>query len=62
VESETFTVPGVYRVRPIKTGDKVTISGCYARVRNPDRKWWQLWKPRMVTTKELQQFTVVGRS
>jgi hypothetical protein len=43
----------------MKPGDMVTIGGCYVMAANPDRRWWQFWRPRMVPTDELQQFRVV---
>jgi hypothetical protein len=32
----------------MKTGDKVTIAGVYRNVPNPNRRWWQFWKPRRI--------------
>jgi hypothetical protein len=45
----------------IKIGDTFTIEGVYRMVPNPDRRWWQLWKPRLAKkANELQMFRVVG--
>ena len=46
----------------IKIGDTVTIAGLVKSVPNPSRKWWQVWKPRMVQTGELMRYTVKGRA
>ncbi len=43
----------------MKPGDKVTIEGVYRAIPNPDRRWWQFWKPRMVDTSEPMEWTVV---
>ncbi len=32
----------------IEVGDVVTISGFFDLKENPDRRWWQFWKPRHV--------------
>ena len=40
----------------IKTGDTITIAGVMRKAINPDRRWWQFWKPRMVASDELQAF------
>ena len=32
----------------VKIGDKITLAGTFVLVRNPARKWWQVWKPRVV--------------
>lgn len=45
----------------IKLGDSITIEGLHRVIANPDRRWWQLWKPRMVETSETAEWTVVGR-
>jgi hypothetical protein len=42
------------------SGDTFTIAGCKRVVRNPDRRWWQLWKPRQIVTAELQTWRVSG--
>lgn len=42
----------------LKVGDSFTISGVHPLIRNPSRRWWQVWKPRFVPTEELQRFTV----
>lgn len=44
----------------IKPGDRVTIEGLHRVVPNPRRRWWQLWKPRMVETCETAEWTIVG--
>jgi hypothetical protein len=46
----------------LKVGDEVTIAGCLVLVRNPDRRWWQFWKPRMIMSGELQRFRVTGKA
>ena len=43
----------------INEGDTVTIDGIYWSVPNPARRWWQIWKPRLVSSDEMQTFTVV---
>lgn len=43
---------------PIKVGDSFTIAGVYPLYRNPDRRWWQVWKPRWVREGFLQTFKV----
>ena len=44
--------------RTMNHGDKCTIAGYYSLIRNPARKWWQVWKPRMVASDKLAVFTV----
>ena len=39
-------------------GDTFTIEGVALMVRNRDRRWWQIWKPRFVPSVELAQFRV----
>lgn len=46
----------------MNNGDLVTIDEIYRKIPNRDRKWWQFWKPRLVTTDELQLFRVIGPS
>lgn len=41
-------------------GDKLTITGIYKLAPNQNRRWWQLWKPRMIVTGDLQEFTIRG--
>lgn len=44
----------------IKVGDKFTISGIYKGIKNPNRRWWTFWRPRIVADPNvLQQFRVV---
>ena len=38
--------------------DTFVIAGAYERIANPDRRWWQFWKPRFVAGKNLQRFNV----
>lgn len=38
----------------------MTVSGIYRCIPNPERKWWQFWKPRIVQTDDLQVFRVAG--
>ena len=40
--------PPTPQAMDIKVGDEFTIGGVHTAVRNTDRKWWQLWKPRWV--------------
>jgi hypothetical protein len=40
-------------------GDTFTIAGVYGMERNPNRRWWQFWRPRCFAVSELQIFTVV---
>ena len=42
----------------VQKGDTITFEGIRQMARNPDRKWWQVWKPRMVPS-ELKVFRVV---
>lgn len=44
----------------IKIGDEFTIAGVRNMRPNPDRRWWQLWKPRRVPA-ELKVFRVVEK-
>lgn len=44
----------------MRPGDKLTIAGIHGMERNPDRRWWQLWKPRWLVMSELQCFEITG--
>lgn len=44
----------------VKVGDTFTIEGVRRRVPNPDRAWWQLWRPRLIESVELQTYKVVA--
>lgn len=44
----------------IHLGDYFTISGVHKMVSNPARRWWQLWKPRLVKG-PLQTFRCTGQ-
>lgn len=45
----------------LRAGDHFTIAGIYVAVRNPDRKWWQFWKPRFVADPaQLRMFAVTN--
>ena len=44
----------------VKAGDTITVAGIYETIPNPDRRWWQFWKPRQLTTDRLQVFTVAA--
>lgn len=49
----------------IQMGDMFTIEGVHNVMRNPNRRWWQLWKPRMVPDHRrdgLRQFKVISVS
>jgi hypothetical protein len=46
----------------MKPGDTFTIAGLTRKVPNPARKWWQVWRPRMIDTRELQTWTIVARN
>lgn len=37
----------------------MTIAGVHRLTKNPGRRWWQVWKPRLVATEELQTFAVL---
>jgi hypothetical protein len=54
-EGDVFTIPGVHAV--IRVGDTFTIRG--GNKRNPDRWWFQFWKPKWVRHEDLKQFRVV---
>lgn len=58
-EKQWMTIAGP---ADIKMGDVFTISGIYEEVKNPDRKWWQFWKPKMVSSglKKFHVTNVVG--
>lgn len=32
----------------VQKGDTITFEGIRQMARNPDRKWWQVWKPRLI--------------
>lgn len=36
-----------------------TLTIAYGMERNPDRRWWQVWKPRWVAMDQLQCFEVI---
>lgn len=47
----------------IKVGDVFTIEGIRPLIANPDRRWWQFWKPRLIENPDpeiLQMFKVVN--
>jgi hypothetical protein len=42
-------------------GEKFTIAGVHPEIRNPDRIFWQFWKPKKISDKSrLSVFTVVA--
>ena len=41
-------------------GDVLTFDGLFKPMPNPNRRWWQLWKPRTIASNELQTFVVKG--
>lgn len=43
----------------IKEGDIITIAGYYQKVPNPARRWWQVWKPRMIAGGDLAKWRCV---
>ena len=43
----------------MRGGDRLTIAGVMMARRNPDRRWWQLWKPRFVASELHQTFVIV---
>lgn len=49
----------------LKVGDKITLPGFVAYpvqmelVPTEGRRWWQIWKPRMMQQAKLQTFRVV---
>ncbi len=36
----------------LQRGEKFTIAGVYDTKPNPDRRWWQFWKPLRIADKE----------
>jgi hypothetical protein len=48
----------VYSANEIKLGDTFTIAGDYTQIKNPNRKWWQVWKPKIVKANKLQMYRV----
>lgn len=38
---------------------KTVARALFGMERNPDRRWWQVWKPRWVRLSELQCFEVM---
>ncbi|QPQ55586.1 hypothetical protein IC614_03010 [Allosphingosinicella flava] len=46
----------------IKKGGMFTIAGLYKMVPNPNRRWWQLWKPKRVQSIELQTWKVITKA
>lgn len=55
--SDSFTIPGVFAV---KVGDNFTIENIHALQPNRGRRWWQVWKPKLVASRKLQEFRVVA--
>lgn len=47
------------QVNNLKVGDVFTIDGMHLTP-NPDRKWWQIWKPREVLRYGSQRYKVVS--
>lgn len=45
-------------MQAFKPGDKLTIAGFMVPIKNPSRKWWHLWKPRMVFGPVHREFVV----
>jgi hypothetical protein len=58
VEAE-FNIPGIYSIKALRVGDEVTFEGVRELAPNPNRRWWQIWKPRFVEGAALQKFRVV---
>jgi hypothetical protein len=55
---DVFTIAGIAS-GTIKTGDTFTLSGDI--VKNPNRRWWQIWKPKRIPNPTLPKtFVVVG--
>lgn len=46
-------------MQALKPGDKLTIAGAMVPIKNPSRKWWQFWKPRMVAGPVYREFVIV---
>lgn len=46
------------RAAAVKPGDRITFAGQFVRVPNPNRRWFQFWKPKTITTDQLQEFTL----
>jgi hypothetical protein len=44
----------------IKVGDTFTVAGVRRLGPNPDRAWWQFWRPRLIESAELQTYKVVA--
>lgn len=42
---ERSTIAGDWSVLDMRVGDRITLGWKW---RNPDRRWWQFWKPRFV--------------
>ncbi len=40
----------------VHPGDKFTIAGVYEMIPNPNRRWWQWWRPRKVASDRLAEF------
>jgi hypothetical protein len=36
------------------------VNGVYRVIPNPNRKWWQFWKPKKIVTDELQTFRILN--
>lgn len=44
----------------IQRGDTFTIAGVYETMLNPQRRWWQFWKPKIVPNyRKLREFKVL---
>lgn len=48
------------QVETLKVGDTFKLAGLYKKIPNPDREWWQPWKPRHIVTNELVTMTVIS--
>ena len=41
-------------------GDESITSWEHFLIKNPDRKWWQVWKPRIVVVTVSDELTALG--
>lgn len=47
-------------MQSIKAGDTMTIAGVFRQIPNPNRAWWQLWRPKFIQSEVLQTFNVTA--
>jgi hypothetical protein len=53
--NQRFIAPiaGYYKVKGSCT--TMVPTGKFETINNPDRKWWQLWKPRIITNEIMKK-------